>query len=45
MSGYCKWCDTLTDDIVHGFEIIANTLVCVWNGCIDCHKKRKENKD
>ena len=45
MTGYCKWCDTLTDDIVQGFDIIANVLVCVWSGCRDCHEKRDEMRN
>ena len=40
MSGYCKWCDTLTNSIVKVFE--KGRLI--WSGCPDCYVKRKESK-
>ena len=38
MSGYCKWCDTLTNSIIKVLE--SGRLV--WTGCSDCYKKKKE---
>ena len=37
MTGYCKYCDTLTDDIVEAFD---DHDVLVWSGCLNCYKKR-----
>ena len=37
MTGYCKYCDTLTDDIVRDFNDNHNM---VWSGCLNCYKKR-----
>ena len=38
MSGYCKWCHTLTNSIVKEYEL----GVLVWVGCSDCCVKKKE---
>jgi len=40
MTGYCKYCDTLTDDIVNVYA--SNPYRLVWSGCLNCHKKRNE---
>ena len=40
MTGYCKWCDTLTDDIVQDFN--SETGMLVWTGCLSCKIKRIE---
>jgi hypothetical protein len=42
MSGYCKWCDTLTDDIVQDFDYKTGMLV--WSGCLSCKLKRIKTK-
>lgn len=38
MKGLCKWCDTLTDDIVKVLTLGKLT----WVGCIECYEKKKE---
>lgn len=38
MTGYCKWCDTLTNSIVKLYD--SGRLV--WVGCVDCHEKKKK---
>ncbi len=43
MSGYCKWCDTLTNSIVKQYD--KGRLI--WVGCSDCSDcfvKKKENE-
>lgn len=40
MSGYCKWCDTLTGSIVKLYE----HGILIWVGCIDCYEKQKGSK-
>ena len=42
MSGFCNWCDTLTDDIVQDFNYETGALV--WVGCLGCKIKRIELK-
>lgn len=39
MSGYCKYCDTLKDDIVQAFN---DNHQMVWTGCLSCYEKRNE---
>ena len=41
-SGYCKWCDTLTDDIVQDFD--SETGMLVWSGCLPCKLKQIKRK-
>ena len=38
MSGYCKYCDTLTNSITKVFD----SGVLVWTGCNSCYEQRKE---
>jgi hypothetical protein len=38
MSGFCKWCDTLTNSIITVYE--KGRLV--WVGCTGCYEKKKE---
>ncbi len=38
MSGYCKYCDTLTNSIVKVYD----GKMLVWVGCPGCHEKQKE---
>ena len=38
MTGYCKYCGTLTDDIIQAFH--SETDALIWSGCVDCYKKR-----
>jgi len=37
MTGYCKWCDTLTNSIVKQYE----EGILLWVGCPDCFVKKK----
>ena len=39
-SGFCHWCDTLTNSIVKE----SDNGRLVWTGCPDCYIKRKELK-
>lgn len=39
MTGYCKWCDTLTDDIVKEYAYDPYRLV--WSGCLKDYKIRE----
>ena len=41
MTGYCKYCDTLTNKIVKVYD----NGVLVWAGCVDCREKRNELKN
>ena len=41
MTGYCNWCDTLTNSIVKVYD--SGKLI--WSGCPDCYQKRKEIKE
>ena len=41
MSGYCKWCDTLTDTII---KVVYNGRL-VWTGCPSCYEKRKKRNE
>jgi hypothetical protein len=43
MTGYCKWCDTLTDDIVKDYDYKTGRLV--WTGCLECKLKRIETQN
>ena len=36
--GLCRWCDTLTNNIVKEYK--EGRLV--WAGCADCYTKKKE---
>jgi hypothetical protein len=38
MSGYCKWCDTLTNSIIKLYD--SGRLV--WVGCVGCYENKKE---
>jgi len=38
MTGYCKWCDTLTNNIVK----LHDHGKVIWSGCLDCYTKKKE---
>jgi len=38
MSGYCKYCNTTTNDIVEEYK--DGRLI--WSGCIDCYEKKRE---
>lgn len=38
MSGYCKWCGSLTNDIVKMY--VYNTNLLLWSGCRTCFDKR-----
>jgi hypothetical protein len=40
MSGYCKYCDSLTNKTVQVFD----KGVLIWSGCVDCYEKRNELK-
>ncbi len=37
MTGFCKWCYTLTDDIVQDFD---DAGMLIWTGCLSCKQKR-----
>ena len=37
MTGFCKWCDTLTNSIVKVFE----SGCLIWVGCPNCYEKGK----
>lgn len=41
MSGYCKYCDTLTNGIIKRFE----NGILVWVGCASCYLKQDEEKN
>lgn len=38
MSGYCKYCDSMTNSIIRVFE----NGILIWTGCSDCYIKKKE---
>jgi len=38
MSGYCKWCDTVTNDIFEVFH--PETKKPIWVGCQSCYNRR-----
>jgi len=38
MSGYCNWCDTLTNNIVK----LHDHGKIIWSGCLGCYEKKKE---
>jgi len=40
MTGYCKWCDSLTNKTVQVFD----KGVLIWSGCVDCRLKQKEKE-
>lgn len=40
MTGYCKWCDTLTDDVV----TVSKKGRLIWIGCISCYAKEEKEK-
>ena len=40
MSGFCKWCNTLTDSIVK-VSVLGRLT---WVGCIDCYKKKEREE-
>lgn len=39
MTGYCKWCDKLTNSIVKVF----NNGKLIWAGCPNCYLEKKKN--
>ena len=41
MSGYCKYCGTLTNDIVKVYD--KGRLI--WVGCLDCREKKNEMRN
>lgn len=41
MTGYCKWCDTLTNSII---KVLEHGHL-VWVGCVDCYDKRKKAEE
>jgi len=41
MSGYCKYCDTLTNSIIKVYE----SGVLIWTGCPSCYARVKELKN
>lgn len=38
MTGYCKYCDTQTDDIIEARD--SDTHRLIWVGCLGCYRKR-----
>ena len=42
LTGYCKYCDTLTNAIVEVFEIVSGKKRLAWSGCVDCYDKKQE---
>jgi len=42
MTGYCKYCDILTNAIVEVFEIVSGKKRLAWSGCVDCYDKKQE---
>jgi hypothetical protein len=40
MSGYCKYCDTLTNDIV---KLYDENHRLVWTGCFGCFLFKKDS--
>jgi len=41
MSGYCKYCNSLTNKTVQIFD----KGVLIWSGCVDCRLKQKEQEN
>lgn len=41
MSGYCKWCDTLTGSIIKLYK--DGRLI--WVGCISCYENKKKAEE
>lgn len=37
-SGYCRWCDTVTNTIIKVYK----DDVLIWVGCPSCYEKKKE---
>jgi len=40
MTGYCKYCDSLTEPIIQAIDPITKQVV--WVGCGSCYAKRVE---
>jgi len=40
MTGYCKYCDSLTEPIIEAVD--SDTHQVVWVGCGPCYTKRVE---
>ena len=42
MTGYCNWCDSLSNAIVEKFEMVSGKKMLVWSGCVGCYDKKQE---